>query len=68
MSSAYDKTKTIIRDTINEFGGNAHNLEEIVVDRIKDNGLKIEHRANAKPEPKADTDNAADNGDTTDQE
>lgn len=65
MSSAYDKTKTIIRDTITEFGGNAHNLEEIVVDRIKDNGLKIEHRANAKPETK---DTTADNGDTTDQE
>lgn len=65
MSSAYDKTKTIIRDTITEFGGSAHNLEEIVVDRIKDNGLKIEHRANAKPEPK---DTTADNGDTTDQE
>ena len=65
MSSAYDKTKTIIRDTLNEFGGSAHNLEEIVVDRIKDNGLKIEHRANAKPEQKGTT---ADNGDSTDQE
>lgn len=45
--SAYDTTKQIITDTIKEFGGQAHGLDNIIVDRIKDAGLKIEKRANA---------------------
>lgn len=53
--SAYEKTKDVIRDTISEFGGQAHNIEEIIVDRIKEAGLKIEYRANAKPDSKPDT-------------
>lgn len=49
--SAYEQTERIITDTINEFGAKAAGLPEIIVDRIKDSGLKIEHRANATKKP-----------------
>lgn len=54
MTSPYDKTKQIIREAVLEFGGQAQGLDEIIVDRIKDSGLKIEQRANAK-KPAANT-------------
>ena len=49
--SAYKQAEKIIDDTIAEFGGQAVGLATIITDRIKEAGLKIEHRANAKKQP-----------------
>lgn len=46
--TAYDTAQQIIRETIAEFGGQAAGIEMIITDRIKNAGLKIEHRATTK--------------------